>query len=297
MENRPVFVIFNPHSGNKSASKTRKSLLRYLPLTFPNYRLAETLGPTHATDLSFEALKENYYAILVVGGDGTANEVGAALVKSSTALGLVPTGSSNALARHLGIPISIKKALYALAEARVVQMDVGLANKKVFLNVAGLGYNAALSHRLAERNENRHNSYWNSVLATFLSFRIRSYKLKVNQRKIKRKALMISVANGSQFGHRSYIAPQASLVDGLLNVTLVGRFPSRFVPFFTWQLFSKKIEDSRFTESMETTSLIVKQKTKIAHLDGEAYHLGKKIAFRVVPRALNILAPKEITHV
>jgi diacylglycerol kinase family enzyme len=107
-----------------------------------------------------------------------------------------------------------------------------------------------------------------------------------------REALMVTVANGSQFGNNAYIAPTALLDDGKMDICILRKFPHAAIPAMAYQLFSKGIEQSRYSECLRTNDLWVRQEGEMAHLDGEPVMLGKEIHFKVLPRALNIFAPK-----
>ena len=101
-----------------------------------------TTGPGHARTLAEDAARRGFDIVLSIGGDGTANEVAAGLVGTKTVLGLVPMGSGNGLARVLRIPLRPDRALRALEDAVPAPMDVGFVNDRIFLNVAGIGFDA-----------------------------------------------------------------------------------------------------------------------------------------------------------
>src|SRR5687768_2497410 len=102
------------------------------------FGLAYAEGPGHATTLASEALGSGFRKIVAVGGDGTVNEVAQTLVHSPAAMGIIPKGSGNGLARHLGIPVQIDQALNSVFTSIVVAMDTFRINGKLSLNVSGI---------------------------------------------------------------------------------------------------------------------------------------------------------------
>ena len=269
-----------------------KLIERHLPEERFNYLIEYTRGPYHATDLARGAASDGFDLVIAAGGDGTVNETASGLIHTDTALGILPLGSGNGLGRHLQIPTNISKSIQSLSESDIMKIDVCMANDRPFFNVAGVGYDALVAHDFASREGRGLLTYIISVLRLWFKYQPRKYKIKTQQGSFKRRALMISVANGSQFGNNAWIAPSARLDDGLMDVCLLSKFNSLLAPMVAYQLFNKTIEDSKYLEHFRTAEFQIKQKSKIAHLDGEPFKLGKKIHFKVLPKALNILAPK-----
>jgi diacylglycerol kinase family enzyme len=99
-----IEFIINPNSGVRKKEALIDQLKSDLD---PNtdYGLSFTERPAHATELAEEAVKNGADAVIAVGGDGSVNEVGKALINKDVALGIIPSGSGNGFARHLGIPM------------------------------------------------------------------------------------------------------------------------------------------------------------------------------------------------
>lgn len=287
--------MVNPTSGTRKKEKVVKEISRLLEEAGVDFDIAFTKGPYHATELAKEAAELGRDAVLAVGGDGTVNETATGLLHTRTALGIVPMGSGNGLARHLKIPMNASGAIHCLLQSEVIKMDVCTANDHPFLNVAGVGYDAVVAHDFASRPTRGFRTYVRTVFDQWFKHKPKKYKLELEQGNFRKKALMISVANGTQFGNNAFIAPDARFDDGLMDVCILYKFPATAVPILAFQLFNKSINASKYTEVLQTSELTIHQKSKKIHLDGEPYKLGKNIHFKVLPHALNIFAPQKFT--
>jgi diacylglycerol kinase (ATP) len=291
--NKKVLIILNPNSGTQFSMDIHDHLAPLLEHDDYDCDIEYTKGPMHALDLAKEAADQNYFAVLAVGGDGTVNEVGAALMHTDTALGIIPTGSGNGLARHMKYHMHPKKATEQILNSQSIAIDVCEVNKQPFFNVAGVGFDALVAHDFSLKPHRGFLSYLGSALKFWLSIGDTKYKLKLDGHKISPRALMITFANGSQFGNNATIAPDASLTDGYFQVCLLKKFPTYLAPIMAYRLFSGRIPNSKYLKVFRAKKVNIKRKRKKVHLDGEPFRLSKQLKVRVVPKALNILAPQE----
>ena len=293
MPGKKLAFIINPISGTKNKSAILKQIEKRIPNYVSEYEVFYTQGPSHATDLARDAVSQNTDIVIAIGGDGTMNETATGLLHSKTALGIIPTGSGNGLSRHLGIPSNVGRALNSLKNSEPFAMDVCTVNNIPFYNVAGVGYDAKVAHDFAQRDSRGFATYLNSVIGLWFKYKPKKYKLIIDGEPIETRALMVSIANGSQFGNNVFIAPQAQLDDGLMDVAILEKFPEMAIPLFTYQIFNKKLDQSKYSQMFRASEVYIKQKGSKIHLDGEPFKLGKKLHFKVLPGALNILAPKD----
>ncbi len=293
MKAKRTLIIINPISGTRNKDFVVNLIDRHLSQEEFDYGIVYTEGPGHATELAKAAADDGFDLVIAAGGDGTVHETAVGLIHSHTALGIIPVGSGNGLGRHLHIPTHVAKAIKLLSDCASTKIDVCTANGHPFFNVAGVGYDAKIARKFAKLPTRGFKSYISSVLKEWRSYKPKKYKLITNDLEIKKRAFLISIANGSQFGNNAWIAPNAKLNDGLMDICILKEFNVLAVPMLAYQLFNKAIDESAYTESLKTDSLIIKQKSKRAHLDGEPYKLGKTIEFKVLPKALNIFAPKD----
>lgn len=296
MSGKKLAFIINPISGTKNKSAILKQIEKRIPNYVSEYEVFYTQGPSHATDLAKAAVKSNTDIVIAIGGDGTVNETASGLLHSKTALGIIPMGSGNGLSRHLGIPTNVARALNCLKNSEVFKMDVCTVNGSPFYNVAGIGYDAKVAHDFAKMDKRGFGSYFRSIVNLWFSYKPKTYRLKIDGKELETKALMVSFANGSQFGNNVYIAPKAKLNDGLMDIAILKKFPDVAIPLFAYQIFNKKLDQSKYSDMFTAKEVFVEQKGKRIHLDGEPFELGKSLHFKVLPGALNILAPKEFIN-
>lgn len=290
---RKIRIIINPNSGTSFSESIKDDFTLLIEREGFVCDIKLTAAPTHAYDLSREAAEQNFYAVIAVGGDGTLNETAAALVNTTTLLGIIPTGSGNGFARHIGMSLNVEKAVMQIMEAKPLAIDVCYVNKKAFFNVAGIGFDALVAHDFSLKPDRGFISYLGSALKFWLTINNTRYKLKLDGHKVITSALMISFANGSQFGNNATIAPEASLTDGYMQVCVLKKFPIYRAPKLAYRLFSGNIPNSRYLKIFRVKKVTVHRTRKKIHLDGEPFTLSKKLKVEVVPNALNILAPLE----
>ncbi|MEM8381765.1 hypothetical protein Q4R97_19225, partial [Morganella morganii] len=135
-------------------------------------------------------------------------------------LGIIPEGSGNGLALYLGIPMNEAAALRRLNRFEAVEVDSGLINDRNFFNIAGIGFDASVSDRFANENIRGPIGYLKSAINVLSNYKPCTYKLTIDGVQYEREAFMISVANSPQYGNNAYIAPQASVNDGVLDVCI-----------------------------------------------------------------------------
>jgi YegS/Rv2252/BmrU family lipid kinase len=293
-----VRAIVNPRAGTRAdralaALETPPAALRGLEL-----RLSER--PGQARELAREAAQAGCDAVLAVGGDGTANEVAWGLLGSPTALGLVPAGSGNGLARTLGIPLVPRRALQALSDAATRRMDVGFVNGRPFLNVAGAGFDAAVGAAFHERAlAGARRGVLGYVLAGIgIAFRYRPPSLALEAGSAPpRGALLFSFSNGPQYGGGAVIAPGARLDDGLLDVVRIEDAPRLPLLLQAPRLFLGGIERLAAYSRHATASFVLTSSEPFGyHRDGEPEPPVTRLEVRLEPKALRVLVARTVAE-
>ncbi|MBY0425167.1 MAG: diacylglycerol kinase, partial [Cytophagales bacterium] len=199
MSQSKVLFIINPISGviDKSGfPDTVKSVLAGSGLDVTCV-YSERVG--HAEELSRKAVADGYTMVFSVGGDGTMNEVARGLLNTTVGLGLVPLGSGNGLARHMGLPLKIKEAIALAKNHSLLRIDSGSINDKPFFNMAGVGFDAHIGHMFATSKERGFKAYVMYTITEGMNYKPEHYKL-VNGRTQEKTAFLISFANSSQYG-------------------------------------------------------------------------------------------------
>lgn len=186
-------------------------------------RVALTSVTTDAESLAREAVAHGADLVVAAGGDGTLNGVVNAVAGTSVGIAQIPLGTGNDFARALGVPRSPHEAVRLLRDGRIAQMDVGVADGRRFLNVAGCGFDAAVAEQMNRRRRwlSGTPAYVLTVLATLARYRPVPMRIRVDETTIETPAMLCAVANGTGYGGGMRIAPEARWDDGLLDVCVV----------------------------------------------------------------------------
>lgn len=285
---RIVFII-NPVSGVERKEYIITLIHETLKLSGIHYDIAYTSFAGHATELARQACEQKYDAVIAVGGDGTINEIAQALIKTKTALAIIPQGSGNGLARHLGIPLRTEDAIKRLLEPKKMLIDAATANGNHFFCTSGIGFDAHVSASFAARTFRGLGGYAYFTIKELFSYKPLTYTLEFDGQKIERDAFLIAFANASQYGNDAYVAPQADIQDGKLDICIVRPFPKTQIPKLTWQLFKKKLPQNQYIETYKTDKVKISFSTAIpAHIDGESKGLGTSIEYKSISKALTV---------
>lgn len=297
MQHKKVIkFILNPISGTGKQKHIKELIDEYLDHSKFDYQIFETQYASHANELVLECLKTNTDAIIAIGGDGTINECFQALVGSSVKFGIIPTGSGNGLARHLKISRDLKSAIHIINEYHFIIMDTAILNDKPYINIAGVGFDAYVAKVFDEGSERGLLSYLKIILKSYISYPEKEYQLTYDDNNIKKKAFVISCANADQFGNNAWIAPQAKIDDGMLDVCVVKKIPFYKLPYFALLVLTKNIQKSKYYETFKVTNIGISAKHQLmTNVDGEAFRLDHHIDIKIKPNSLNIIVPKEIT--
>ena len=193
-----------------------------------DYAVRPTQYAGHAVALARAAAAEGFRVVVAVGGDGTINEVGRGLLGTGAALGIVPQGSGNGLARHLKVPLDVPAALRRLRAPVFSRMDVGFINENPFFCTAGLGFDAHVSQHFALAGTRGLPTYVRVALREYRRYRPVAVAARLGAAPgtlLETDCYVMAFANASQYGNNAFIAPQADLRDGLLDVCLIDALP------------------------------------------------------------------------
>ncbi len=291
MSRKSIRFIVNPVSGTGRQKRIPELVKKQLDEMRFDYSICYTESAGHATELAAEAAREGVDIVAVVGGDGSVNEVGKGLLHTNTAMAIVPTGSGNGLALHLGIPTDPKNAIRSINRHRIRSMDTGQLNEHVFLGVGGIGFDALVADEFSRFDKRGVFSYFKIVLREYFRFKPIEVKLHHRGKVLESEAFLVTAANGSQYGNRATIAPTAVLDDGQLKLCFLSRFPWFSAPFVALRLFRSNIDRSRYMTTMEGPFFQLIHTGKTAHVDGEPVSISSPLTIRVIPSSLNVLVP------
>ncbi len=290
MEKHKACFIHNPISGVRKQSRFEELIRQNLDPDKFDFEVRETRSPKDAIRIASDAVNEKFDIIVAVGGDGTVNEVVQGIGRSQVLLGIVPVGSGNGLARHLQIPLEPERAVQAINKLNIRTIDLATINGYPFASIAGLGFDARVANRYRKVKKRGFYGYFRVVSREYFRYREREFTLIFNDRKITRKAILLSIANSNQFGYNTIIAPTAEPDDGLLDIVIVRKFPLGELPRIIGQLYTGKIDQSAYIESFKTKEIFIERKRgKRVNIDGEAIKLGREIFIRIQPAAIRVI--------
>ena len=281
-----IRFIINPIAGTGKQKGIEGTIAKHLD----NYDIVYTQKSRDATRLSSEAVRDGIDIVVVVGGDGTVNECLTGLVNSNTALGIIPCGSGNGFAYHIGMGRTVEKAIVQLKDAKIETIDSCTANGAPFVNVSGIGFDAHISNLFTGLKERGFINYVKLIFKE-LSYKPQEYTLQYEGIKRKIKAYMISFANASQYGNDARISPMADLQDGLLDFVIVKDFPKWKIPFFLLKLARGKTHFSKYVEIIQSKHMKISANNTLLHLDGEPYKAKNPVEIQLLPKSLKILIP------
>lgn len=288
MELRRYMVIINPISGTgipiDLESKVRDALSgnnRDVEIRYSEYA-------GHCGILATEAVRRNFYAVLAAGGDGTINEIASSLRGTKVKLGLLPRGSGNGLARHLDMSIDIDNALRVIKKDMAVPCDYGTANGIPFFCTFGIGFDAAVSHDFATMKHRGLMSYIRSAIRRYIRYKPKEYEITTNDRTFRVKAFIIAVCNASQYGNNAYIAPDASIRDGLLDITIIHSDKPLIRPLVGVDLFTGYLKRNILVQTLRIREAIIRQTPGPGHVDGDPVDMPEVIDIKCHPGELRM---------
>ena len=285
-----VFVV-NPKSGTQSKKAILKWIDERMDPSVYDYSIVKTEYAGHATQIAASAVENKADMVVAIGGDGTINEIARSLVHSNTALGIIPCGSGNGLARHLRIPMDPKAAIDIINQGNRLCIDYGKINNIPFFCTCGVGFDAFVSLKFADSGKRGLLTYLENTLHESLTYQPETYEIENEEGTMKYKAFLIACGNASQYGNNAYITPQASLTDGLMDVTIMEPFTVLDVPSLSFQLFNKTLDQNSRIKTMRAKKIkIHRAKEGVMHFDGDPLMVGKELEVEIIPGGLYVIA-------
>ena len=289
MKKKIVFIM-NPISGTASKASIPNLIDSILDKDRFEYEIRTTERAGHASEIASEAKEAHVDIVVAVGGDGTVNEVARAIVHSDTALGILPCGSGNGLARHLMLPMNLKKSIEIINQCEIHDLDYGVINGYPFFCTCGMGFDAFVSMKFAESGKRGPISYAENILREGLKYQPETYTLEDETGTKQYKAFLISCANASHYGNNAYIAPQASMSDGLMDVVIMEPFDVLEAPQVSFDMFNKTLDKHSKIKSFRCKKLhITRTKPGVIHYDGDPVMTGADIDVHLEEKGIKII--------
>ena len=292
---KKISFIINPISGTQNKEQILKSIDEKLDKEKYASEVIYTEYAGHAVEIAEQKAREEVHAVIAIGGDGTINEIARSLVHTQTALGIIPCGSGNGLARHLQIPLEVKKAVDIINEGVIDIIDYGKINDVSFFCTCGIGFDAFVSLQFSKAGRRGPLTYLEKTLLESLKYRPETYELEMDGSTLRYEAFLIACGNASQYGNNAYITPQATLTDGLLDVTILEPFTVLDVPSLSFQLFNKTIDQNSRIKTFRCKTLrIHRSKPGVVHFDGDPMMVGENIDVKIIKKGLQVIVPRSV---
>ena len=279
-----VFII-NPASGKTDYNKIKENIIK--TLENEDYEIYETKAPKEAIQIANRFKNEENTIVYSVGGDGTLNEVVNGIAEGKCKLGIIPTGSGNDFYRTL-----------KEAQTENVRLDLGKLNGRYFINIASVGMDAETCNN-ANKIKSKiklHSSYYLALIHTFLTFKNKSLKLKIDKNVYAGDYIIAAICNGKYYGGGFKIAPVASFDDNQFDIYLVSKASKfKLIKILASLL---KSEHEKYNEVRKYTGkniTITSENNLIVNIDGEIT-ISKNIEIEMIEDALIIYNNNELVQ-
>jgi diacylglycerol kinase family enzyme len=286
---RNFLFVVNPKAGKRKKKTFQELLIQHFPSNF-NKQVVMWEPIEKFQEITQLIHSAQFTDVIAVGGDGTVNRVAVEAMKAGVRFGIVPMGSGNGLARSLGLPMDTPASLQAIANGREQMIDAGMAGYEVFFCTSGVGFDALIGEQFANSRERGFWSYVKIIFRELFSYEPESYSLQFNNMTVPVEAFLVTAANAGQYGNNFYIAPKASMQDGLMHVVVLKKFPPLAIIGLLIKILRRKADQSKYIDTYTTDKLlIIRDHSGAMHYDGEPGNAGRTIQFEIKPKALKVI--------
>lgn len=286
---RKILFIINPVSGVGRQKIVESAIEKYLDKSKFSFEIAYTEYVNHAFEIAYAKKDQEVDIIAVVGGDGSVNEVAKALKNSNVCLAIIPAGSGNGLALHLGIPTDVEKAVQSLNIFGPQQMDTCMLGKHFFVGTAGIGFDGLISHKFAQSKKRGFWTYVKTTIKEYFKFNPFKINLTIGNKVIMQEVMFVTFANSRQFGNNAIISPLSKSNDGLIEICVMKKHNMFKYLWLGVLLFTRRVHKSSLVKYFSIQSAFVEAEYQFAHIDGEPIQVHGKNKVEVYPNSLKVL--------
>lgn len=294
MAKQKIRFIINPYSGVKEKSEIENSIKRYLNHQKYDYDFQFTQYAGHAVVLAKDGVAKGFDIVVAVGGDGSVNEVAAGLIGTSTTLAILPLGSGNGFAGHLGLGRKAKYALEVINDGHSALIDTCSVNGEVFVNLVGFGFDGLVAKALKGSKIRGFVGYTRSVLKHLFSYTASDFVIKIDDNApVNRRCYMLNIVNGTTYGYNFHFHSKAKLNDGIIHVLII-KDVARWKYFNLLYLSLRgKLQESELVETFEAKRVeVIAKENILMEIDGESIDGKSPYNVQVVPNSLKVIVPK-----
>ncbi len=291
-EKQTIRFIINPFSGANNKAKIPVLIDEYLDKSKFEYTIHNTESAGHATVLASQAVKDKIDIVVACGGDGTVNEVAKALVNQPTTLGIVPSGSGNGFAMHIGLGRNAKKAIQIINTAQEKTIDSCKVNDVFFLNLAGVGFDALIAYKAHQGEKRGFKMYFKLVTQEIFSFKANNFTVKIDDETTNGEFTTVAVANAAMYGYNFTVAPLAEMTDGLFDVVFIKEASIFRTLLSSWRMLNNTLHKSRLVDVRKGKKVSIETLGEYYyHIDGESDKFTNTLNFELLPKSIKVLFP------
>lgn len=290
--NLKILFVINPISGTKSKIAWEPAIRKYFVNLSHNFDFFLLDGKDDATSLKYWIEKLQPERVIAVGGDGTVSLVAEQLLGKNIAMGILPAGSANGMAKELNIPVDVDAALDIILNGEITPSDVIRINdKEICLHLSDLGVNAQLVKYFEQGNLRGKLGYALKIFKVLWRKKLMHVTIKTDKEEIEKKAFMVVIANASKYGTGALINPEGNLHDGVFEIVVVRKiaFLSILKMFLHFRRFNPKKVEVFEAESATITT------TNDVHFQVDGEYLGKtkNVKAQIIKGQLNLILPRK----
>lgn len=297
---RKISFLVNPISGNTKKDDLLKFIHAELQGRDIDFEFLFTNAHGNYDDVIDRIASDGITDIVMIGGDGTVNQVVNALRDQPVRFGIIPLGSGNGLALAAGIPKKPHEAISLILKGEAKPVDAFTINDKFSCMLSGIGFDAQVAHDFSTKASRGLMTYTQQSLINYFKAQPYQFEIVLENFSFFTDAYFISIANGNQFGNNVTIAPKANLNDGLLDVVVVQKMNKAKMPFAVLKQIRGNNKLMDLVENMGKNNVLYFQTNALSirnlkyapfHIDGEPVETAAEFKIQVIPSCFQLIQP------
>lgn len=300
MERKIVYLV-NPISGTSRKDGIKQLIEKENTDRAISFEIMHTNAGGHYQLLREKIRAEHVTDVVIIGGDGTVNQVTQALHGLSVRFGIIPLGSGNGLALAARIPTKPELALSLIFEGKSRPIDAFTVNEHYSCMLSGIGFDAQVAHDFASKASRGLLTYTQQSIINYFRANPYQFEIKLDNFSFYSDAFFISIANSNQFGNNFKIAPQASLHDGMLDIVIVQKMNKAKLPFAIFRQIRGNNKLQQLVEDITKKNILYFQTPSITirnlkhaplHIDGEPRETADELNIHIMPKHFELIQPE-----